>query len=95
MMRAFGRLLLTGWAFFALSLFVLFIFPKPMGHFLGGSLTILKESLIVLVLGSVFFGIPFSFSRRNEADGAVIPTTRSSFGYLRSGIYIGYRATVL
>ncbi len=69
MMRAFGRLLLTGWALFALSLFALFIFPKPMGHFLGGSLTPLKESLIVLVLESVFFGVLFLFSagmRRTE-----------------------------
>ncbi len=61
MMRTFGRLLLIGWALFALSLFLLFIFPKPIGHFIGGSLTPLKESLIVLVLGSVFLGILLLF----------------------------------
>lgn len=60
-MRAFRGLLLAGWALFGLSLFALFIFPKPIGHFLGGSPTPLKESLIVLVLGSVVFGILFVF----------------------------------
>lgn len=61
MMRTFGRLLMAGWALFTLSLFALFIFPKPIGHFFGGSLTLLKESLIVLVLGSAFLGVLFLF----------------------------------
>lgn len=69
MMRTFGRLLLTGWALFALSLFALFVFPKPMAHTLGGSLIPLKGVLIALVLASASFGVLFLFRAGMRRNG--------------------------